>query len=148
MHTYHVVRGVVFTLVVSIIACIAGAQSAGNSGSINGTVLDSTGAVVPNAKIEIRNPVSGFDRSTTSDSSGRFQFTNIPFNPYHLPVSAAGLNSYAQDVEPRSAVPLNVQVTRQVAGSTTQVTVEGAGDVIENDHTFTQLYERGYTHTF
>jgi Carboxypeptidase regulatory-like domain/TonB-dependent Receptor Plug Domain len=143
MHTYHVVRGVVLTLVVSIIACIAGAQSAGNSGSINGTVLDSTGAVVPNAKVEIRNPVSGFDRSTVSDSSGRFQFTNIPFNPYHLSVSATGFSSYAQDVEPRSAVPVNVQVTLQVAGSTTQVTVESAGDLIENDPTFHTDVDKG-----
>ena len=143
MHTFLGVRGVVFTLVVSIIACIAGAQSAGNSGSINGTVLDSTGAVVPNAKVEIRNPVSGFDRSTVSDSSGRFQFTNIPFNPYHLAVSAAGFNSYAQDVEPRSAVPINVQVTLQVAGTTTQVTVEGAGDLIENDPTFHTDVDKG-----
>src|SRR5437660_4087775 len=143
MHTYHVVRGVVLTLVVSIIACIAGAQSAGNSGSINGTVLDSTGAVVPNAKVEIRNPVSGFDRSTVSDSSGRFQFTNIPYNPYHLAVSAAGFNSYAQDVEPRSAVPLNVQVRLQVAGSTTQVPTEGAGDLIENDPTFHTDVDKG-----
>src|ERR1700756_5142601 len=143
MQTYRVVRRVVFTLVVSIIACIAGAQSAGNSGSINGTVLDSTGAVVPNAKVEIRNPVSGFDRSTVSDSSGRFQFTNIPFNPYHLSASAAGFNSSAQDVEPRSAVPIIVQVTLQVAGSTTQVTVEGGGDLIENDPTFHTDVDKG-----
>src|SRR5246500_1086184 len=143
MQTYRVVRRVVFTLVVSIIACIAGAQSAGNSGSINGTVLDSTGAVVPNAKVEIRNPVSGFDRSTVSDSSGSFQFTNIPFNPYHLSVSAVGFNSSARDVEPRSAVPMNVQVTLQVAESTTQVTVEGGSDLVENDPTFHTDVDKG-----
>jgi Carboxypeptidase regulatory-like domain/TonB-dependent Receptor Plug Domain len=136
-------RRAALALVISAIACIAGAQSAGNSGSINGTVLDSTGAVVPNAKVEIRNPVSGFDRSATSDSSGTFHFTNIPFNPYHLSVSAAGFNSLAQDVEPRSAVPINVQITLQVAGSTTQVTVEGAGDLIENDSTFHTDVDKG-----
>jgi protocatechuate 3,4-dioxygenase beta subunit len=37
------------------------AQS-GSSGSINGTVLDPTGAVVANATVEIHNPVSHFDR--------------------------------------------------------------------------------------
>src|SRR5258708_7051021 len=65
------------------------AQSVGNSGSINGSVLDPTGAVVANANVEIRNPVSGLDRSTTTDATGRFVFTNIPFNPYHLTVTAA-----------------------------------------------------------
>jgi len=48
------------------------AQSSSNSGSINGTVLDPTGAVVPDATVEIHNPVSHFDRSTTTDKSGSF----------------------------------------------------------------------------
>ena len=64
-----------------LMACAATALSTGSSGSINGTVVDPTGALVPNATVEIRNPVSQFDRSTTSDSSGKFEFTNIPFNP-------------------------------------------------------------------
>ena len=113
------------------------AQSVGNSGSINGTVVDPTGAVVPKATVEIRNPVSGFDRSTTTDASGKFAFTNIPFNPYHLVVTAEGFAATVQDVEPRSAVPVNVAIKLKVAGSTTQVTVEAeGGDLIENDPTF------------
>ena len=117
-------------------ATMAGAQSAGNSGSIHGAITDPTGAVVPNATVQIRNPVSGFERSTTTNDSGRFEFSNIPFNPYHLSVTAAGFAAYAKDVEARSAVPVNLPITLQVQGSTTQVTVEGAGDLIENDPTF------------
>ncbi|HEX3820466.1 MAG TPA: TonB-dependent receptor [Candidatus Sulfotelmatobacter sp.] len=113
------------------------AQSVGNSGSVNGTVTDSTGAVVPNAKVEIHNPVSGFDRSTTTDGAGKFEITNIPFNPYHLTVSADGFNPYVQDVEPRSSVPVTVPIALQVTGSKTVVTVEEkGGDLIENDPTF------------
>jgi hypothetical protein len=116
---------------------IAGAQSAGNSGSVNGTVLDPTGAVVPNAKVEIHNPVSGFNRTTVTDSSGRFEFTNIPFNPYHVSVTADGFMVFAQDVEPRSSVPVSISVKLAVAGSTTAVTVEATGgDLVENDSTF------------
>jgi hypothetical protein len=113
------------------------AQSVGNSGSINGTVDDPTGAMVANATVEIRNPVSGFDHSTTTDPAGKFAFTNIPFNPYHLTVKADGFMSATQDVEPRSAVPVSVAIKLQVAGSTTQVTVEAeGGDLVENDPTF------------
>src|SRR5580698_3770396 len=116
---------------------IAGAQSVGNSGSVSGTVLDPTGAVVPNAKVEIRNPVSGYDRSTTTDSGGKFAFTNIPFNPYHLTVLAEGFMARAQDVEPRSAVPVEISIKLDVAGSTTAVTVEAeGGDLVENAPTF------------
>jgi hypothetical protein len=121
----------------TFMAAAGWSQSTGNSGSINGTMEDSTGAVLPNATVEIRNPVSGFDRSTVTDSSGKFEFTNIPFNPYHLTVTAQGFASYAQDVEPRSSVPLNVAIKLQVATSTEQVTVAAeAGDLIENDPTF------------
>src|SRR5208337_1819073 len=114
----------------------ANAQSGGGSGSINGTVLDPSGAVVANASVEIHHAVSGFDRTTTTDSSGKFSLTNIPFNPYHMTVTAAGFAQYAQDVETRSVVPVTVKVSLTVAGSTDTVTVEDAGDMVENDPTF------------
>src|ERR1035437_3643245 len=115
----------------------APAQSVGNSGSINGTVVDPTGAVVAKATVEIRNPVSGLDRSTTTDAAGKFAFTNIPFNPYHLVDTAEGFAATVQDVEPRSAVPVSVAIKLKVSGSTTQVTVEAeGGDLVENDPTF------------
>jgi len=130
----HAALVVSFCLVLGV---SASAQSVGNSGSINGSVVDPTGAVVSNANVDIRNPVSGFDRSTTTDATGKFAFTNVPFNPYHLTVTATGFSSYAQDVEPRSSVPVSVAISLKVLGSTTQVTVEAVGgDLIENDSTF------------
>src|SRR5580700_5250566 len=114
------------------------AQSGGTSGSISGTVLDPTGAVVANAGVEIHQAISGYDRTTTTDSKGNFSFTNVPFNPYHMTVTAAGFASYIQDVETRSVVPLSVKVSLQVTGSSTTVTVESAGDLVENDPTFHQ----------
>jgi hypothetical protein len=124
---------VVFCLAVTI---CAGAQSGSNSGSITGTVLDPTGAVVPGATVEIHNPVSHFDRSTTTDSSGKFEIPNIPFNPYHMTVKATGFASTAQDVDVRSTVRVAVNVSLQVSGASTSVTVEAGGDLVENDSTF------------
>ena len=112
---------------------LASAQS--NSGSINGTVLDPTGAVVARAAVELHNPVSHFDRSTATDISGKFSFSNVPFNNYHLSVTGAGFGPYAQDVDVRSAVPLDVRIGLKVAGSSETVTVEAAGDLLENDPT-------------
>ncbi len=114
----------------------ANAQS--NSASLSGTVLDSSGAVVPNATVEIHNPVSHFDRSTTTDGAGRFSFGNVPFNPYHLSVAATGFSGYAQDVDVRSSVPLEIKINLQVAGSAETVTVqsEAGEDLLENDSTF------------
>ncbi|MGA7220161.1 MAG: carboxypeptidase regulatory-like domain-containing protein [Candidatus Sulfotelmatobacter sp.] len=126
----------IFGASLCLAAGLAYAQSSGSSGSVNGTVLDPTGAVVPNAKVEIHNPVSHFDRSTTTDKAGNFSIPNVPFNPYHMTASAEGFSSTAQDVEVRSVVPLNVNVSLQVSGSTTSVTVEAGGDLVENDSTF------------
>lgn len=120
------------------------AQSGGSSASINGTVLDPSGAVVPNATVEIHNPVSAFDRSTATDSSGRFSFPNVPFNPYHLSVTGPGFAPYKQDVDLRSAVPLALKISLQVAGSSESVTVEDSGgDLLENDPTGHTDVDRG-----
>ncbi|MGO9647484.1 MAG: carboxypeptidase regulatory-like domain-containing protein, partial [Terriglobales bacterium] len=112
------------------------AQSGGSSSSINGTVLDPSDAVVANANVEIHNPVSGYDRKTTTDSKGNFSFPNVPFNPYHMTVTAAGFAQNAQDVEIRSVVPVTVKVSLTVASSHDTVSVEAAGDLVENDPTF------------
>jgi Carboxypeptidase regulatory-like domain/TonB-dependent Receptor Plug Domain len=128
-----------FLLLIFLITIPAGpllAQSGGNSTSVTGTILDPSGAVVPNATVAVHNPVSQFSRSTTTDSSGKFSIPNVPFNPYHLSVSADGFAHYAQDVDVRSLVPVNVSINLQVATSSEVVTVESGGDLVENDPTF------------
>jgi len=120
----------------------------GNSGSIDGVVKDQSGASVPSAKVEISNPVTGFHREATTDSEGTFRFSNIPFNPYHLTVTAGGFASSAQDVDVRSVVPSNVQISLKVGSAETSVTVQASGpDLVENDPSFhtdvdTSLTER------
>src|SRR5215813_303175 len=103
------------------------------SGTIEGTVVDSTGAVIVGATVEIRNPISGFERTTVTDSMGTFRFTNIPFNPYHLQVSQQGFAPAAQDVNVRSSVTVPVKLMLSVAGLSETVQVEAGGaDILEN----------------
>jgi len=105
--------------------------------SVSGTVVDPSGAVVPGATVEIRNPVSQFERSVTTDASGAFSIQNIPFNPYHMTVSGSGFAPYAQDLDLRSPVPVNLKISMQLATAVQTVTVESNGaDLIENDPTF------------
>ncbi len=119
------------------------AQS-GNSTSVTGTVQDSSGAVVPKADVEIRNPVSGFTRNTATDGAGKFTVPNVPFNNYHLSVTVQGFAPYAQDIDVRSSVPLNVGITLQVTSTSETVTVEGsAEDLLENTSSFHTDVDRG-----
>jgi hypothetical protein len=115
---------------------IAKAQSTGNS-MVTGTVVDPSGAVVVGARVEMRNPVSGLSRSAITDTAGKFSISNVPFNPYHLTVTAKGFSSYAQDVDVRSIVPVNLNIGLTVTGSSESVTVEAAAeDLLENTSTF------------
>jgi len=112
------------------------AQSAGTSTSVSGTVTDPSSAAVSGATVEIQNPVSGYQRIMQTDSSGEFNFTNVPFNPYHLTVVASGFTSYVQDVDVRSTVPVTLKIQLVIAATTTQVQVQtGAEDLLENTST-------------
>jgi hypothetical protein len=123
----------IFGLILLLSATSGWAQ---NSASISGTVMDPTGAVVPKATVEIHNPVSGYDRSGTTDISGNFAFANIPFDHYHLTVSVAGFATYVQDVNVRSSVPVTLNISLSLAGTSSTLTVEAAGeDLVQTEST-------------
>ena len=116
---------------------LAGAARAQSSGTLEGVVKDPSGAAIAGATVEIQNPVSRYQRSAATDADGKFRFANVPFNPYHFSVKAAGFEDFSQDAEVRSLVTLNLSVGMKLAGSATTITVEGnGGDLVENDSTF------------
>jgi hypothetical protein len=110
----------------SLCAVYAGeAQSSGaNSGTVRGTVLDPSGAAVQAVTVIILNPVSHYTRSAASDAQGHFEFDNIPFNNYHLTLTATGFQATEQDVNVRSPVPQDLKISLQIGTSVTSVTVE------------------------
>ncbi len=115
---------------------VAAAQTLGRAGGLTGTVTDPSHASVAGATVTIYNPVSGFTRTATTDSAGAFSFGNVPFNPYHLTVTATGFAEFTQDVQVNSAVPVSLNIAMQLAGGKTTVTVTSeAGDLIELDPT-------------
>jgi len=121
--------------IITVPTWIAG-QSMGNAGAIKGTVKDPTGAVIPGATVTIHNPITGFERTASTDASGSFALTNIPFNPYHLTVRVSGFATHTQDVSLNSGVPVNLNVMLELAGEKTTVTVSTeASDLIEVDPT-------------
>src|ERR1700756_3692272 len=85
-----------------------------NSGSIAGVVTDPSGAVIPGASVSIQNPVSAYSRTTTSDSTGHFRFSNVPLNPYHLAVTKEGFGTFAQDVNVDSILPVTSNILLKV----------------------------------
>jgi hypothetical protein len=137
-------RSAAFLLIFPLALSLTARAQSSSSTSITGNVTDPSGAVLPNARVEVQNPVSGFSRTVATDAGGRFVVPNVPFNPYHVTVTASGFASYAQDVDVRSTVPVNLNVTLKVGASAESITVESnGGDLIENTSTFHTDVDRG-----
>ena len=126
----------ILPIVVLLLAAGSALALSGNAGAIRGTVTDPTGAVIPDATVHLTNEVSGLDRTETSDALGQFVFSNVPFDPYKVTVSANGFASLSQNLEIRSVVGTTLKLVLQVATAASTVTVEAQGDLIENDPTF------------
>ncbi len=68
----------------------AAAQSLGNAGTIQGTVTDPTGAVIPGVVVTVKNPVTGYSQEAKSGTDGTFRLTNLPPNQYLFSAVAEG----------------------------------------------------------
>src|SRR5262252_8762314 len=87
------------------------AQGLGGAGTLQGTVKDPTGGVMQAVEVRIANVVSGFTRTATTDAMGKYLFSNLPPNAYHVSVMVQGFKPIASDVEVRTAVPITLDLT-------------------------------------
>ncbi len=142
--SYRKSRPATFLLVLFFTVVTNALAQTGNATSITGIVLDPSGAVIVNALVDVRNPVSGFSRNAATDAAGKFTIPNVPFNSYHVMVTAKGFDAYAQDVDVRSTVPVDLSIALKVEGSSESVTVEANGeDLLEKSSTFHTDIDRG-----
>ena len=63
------------------------------SGSIGATVTDSTGAIIPNAKVTLKNEATGALRDTSTNNSGNFDFPSVLPGTYTVTVSGSGFQT-------------------------------------------------------
>jgi hypothetical protein len=119
------------------LGCALPSFAQSSSGTIHGSVLDPSGAAVAGAALTIENPVSHYSRSTTSDSQGKFEFDNLPYNNYHLSAAAtaAGFQIATEDINIRSAVPMEVKISLALGKATQTVTVEAGAELVESTPT-------------
>ena len=113
-----------------------------NSGTVTGIVTDPSGAVVAEAKVRLRNHVTGYDESGATDSTGSFRFNSIPQNNYQLTITAAGFAAVTQDLNVRGSLPINLNIAMKVAAGITTVEVEANGAQVETDPSAHQDVDR------
>lgn len=103
-------------------------------GSIQGTVTDSTGAVVSGATVTVINQATNVRSETRSTGAGDFQFSLDP-GIYTVTVTATGFKSVTQEHVPVNALETVTVNTTLPAGSTVEtVTVTAAPPVIETSN--------------
>ena len=88
-------------------------------GNVTGTVVDSTGATVPNASVEITNTATGIKNTTKTGTDGLYRFNNLPVGKYDISVNAAGFAvSGLKNVPIELNKTSTANVTMQVQGVT------------------------------
>ena len=71
-------------------AGLALAQGVGSSGTITGTVVDSSGAVVPRVTVSVVDTQTGFNRKVVTDAAGQYRVTGLSPSTYDVSAGAAG----------------------------------------------------------
>ncbi|MBA3441127.1 MAG: TonB-dependent receptor, partial [Pyrinomonadaceae bacterium] len=106
----------------------------GGGGSVSGTVVDTAGAVIPNASIELTNQATGVVLRTTSTSAGEYVFPVVPTSHYTLAITASG---FKRGVANNLTVNLNqltsVDVTLSAGGVESTVDVAASALVLQTD---------------
>jgi hypothetical protein len=97
-----------------------------DTATLNGTVTDNSGAVIPGAKVALRNAVSGLARNAVTGDSGGFVFHNLPYGNYTVTVQSKGFATSKQIIGLPSAVPVNLNIAMKVGAAAQTVTVQGA----------------------
>jgi Carboxypeptidase regulatory-like domain len=97
-----------------------------DTGSITGTVKDSTGATVAGASVVVSSPDHGINRSTVTNSAGEYNESALPGGTYDVAVTASGFKKFqAKGVVLDVAQKARVDVTMQVGAISTEIVVEG-----------------------
>jgi hypothetical protein len=95
------------------------------NGTLLGTVTDSSGAVVPNAKVTITETNTNISRSTTANESGNYSFPDLPPGKYAVSVEQTGFKRESRkdlDVLADSTVRVNVALQPGSVSETVEVT--------------------------
>src|SRR3984893_543599 len=77
----------------------SGAYGQAISGNLVGTVIDSSGAVVPNASVEATKIDTGITTATTTGNTGAHRFENLPVGTYRIVVKSSGFKTAVQPVD-------------------------------------------------
>jgi outer membrane receptor protein involved in Fe transport len=119
-----------------VIVCFAAStmRSQVTTGTISGTVTDSTGAVLPGATIALQNEETGISRTVQTDAGGRFSAPSLSLGHYRV---RAGLEGFQSEVRTGIALTVGrhavVDIQLQVGSIATTVEVIGEAPLVQTN---------------
>ena len=115
------------TIAVLLVVVNGYSQTAG-TGNIQGTIVDPSGAVIPNAAVTVTDTSTQVKHVTQSDKAGVYVFPGLPIGTYDLGVTAKGFASYEQTgivLEVGSSIAINVNLSVGAENMKIEVHAEG-----------------------
>jgi hypothetical protein len=117
--------GIRFLTALTIVFLITTAVAQSDLGTISGFVRDPSGAIIPNAKVVVRNEATGTERQATTNDSGYYTVTNIPPGLYTVSADAPGFKRYeskSNKLDPAASLAVDALMTVGQASEVVEVT--------------------------
>src|SRR3954471_22094912 len=125
------------TAIISLaLAVPAAGQSQITSGVIDGTVVDSSGGVLPGVDVEVRNVDTNLDRVLVTDRDGRFVVPQLPAGRYTVRLQLAGFATIVQEnVLVTVGQTVRLTPTMRVSSIAETVTVTSSVETVDTART-------------
>ena len=119
------IRLLAYALLAALLSIPLGMHAQQYSGTIVGTVTDSTGAAIPGATVTVTNLGSGVKVTQTSGGQGEFTFAQLPIGTYEVRVKQGNFKEFVETgVVVHTSTNTEVPVTLQVGAASQTVTVQ------------------------
>jgi hypothetical protein len=114
-----------------------------DTGLITGTVTDSSGAIIPNASINITNKATGAARAATTNAEGLYSAPSLQAGDYSVRAEKEGFRALVREAIVQAGSPTTVNLSMTVGSAGEVVTVEAASAAVNYEsHTIAGLIAR------
>lgn len=101
-------------------------------GTITGTVLDPSGAAVPNARVVATNTDTGSHSETTTTTTGDYTIPSLPAGTYHLTIDAPGFKTMTEEkIQVQVAETARIDAKLQIGSATESISVMGEAPLLK-----------------
>ncbi len=123
-------------LICLLLCIVASAAAQFDTGTVSGTTVDNSGAVIPNAQVTLTNTGTGRSVMQTTNGAGVFSASDLPFGTYTVTATAAGFGTTtSKNIVLNVGAAVHVTLKLAAASVTESVTVTGTENTVNTETT-------------